>query len=104
KLFSIICRADNAWGQHSPKLRGNVFLRRLPNSDRIVALSARSPWLQCLLRYDEQEECFICPCHLHEHYGLDGLRLSSNHTPGDLESLEVKVCDGQVWVLSAVEE
>ena len=98
KLYLLTYRSRNAWENRAPRPMGSVFLRHLPDTERVVALSAISPWMACQLKYNEEQNCFSCVGHLHEDYDLLGRRLGSHPASRDMDALDVEVRDGKIWV------
>jgi hypothetical protein len=97
--YPLLQVSRDAWEFRDPKPVGSVYLRRLPNTNSVVAFSAASPHLACQLRYDEEKKCFSSCCFLNEDFDLLGHRLGSDHpAPRDMDQFETSVRDGQVWV------
>jgi menaquinol-cytochrome c reductase iron-sulfur subunit len=97
--YPLLQVSRDAWETHAPQPVSSAYLRRLPNSDRVVALSAMSPWSACHLVFNQEQDCFSSCCHLHDDYDLLGRRLGSDHPARrDMDQLETVIRDGQVWV------
>lgn len=74
---------------------GPVMLEKADNEVR--ALSAICTHLGCTVQWHPEEKNFICPCH-QGIYDFNG-NVVSGPPPRSLEKLQVKVRDGQVFVL-----
>ncbi len=97
KWFPVMVSRSDAWENHPAQPVGSVYLRRLPDTGEVVALSSLSPWLGCQVEYDDEQVCFRYPCHCEE-YDLDGRRVGANPAPRDLDALDVVVHDNKVLV------
>jgi cytochrome b6-f complex iron-sulfur subunit len=66
-----------------------------------VALSAVCTHLGCVLRWKEDAQLFNCPCHNADFNSEGVIQPTPDYpwTPPPLPVLQVKVEDGQVWVL-----
>ncbi len=98
KLFPVTRSQRDAWASRPTQTLGSVYLRRLPDSEQIVAIGAVSPWLGCPIEYLDEFKCFRCPCHHHEDYDLEGHRIGASPAPRDLDTLEIAVRDDEVLV------
>jgi cytochrome b6-f complex iron-sulfur subunit len=74
---------------------GPVMLEKTGNEIR--ALSAVCTHLGCIIQWDAGGKKFICPCH-RGMYDING-NVLSGPPPRPLEKIEVKLRDGQVFVL-----
>ena len=97
ELFHVSVANRDAWERRPNKPVGSIYLRRRPDSETVVALSTRSPWLGCLIEYDEQRSLFRCSCH-HEDYDLDGRRIDPSPAPRDLDRMRVSLRGNEIWV------
>ncbi len=78
---------------HLPE--GPVMLEK--EDKEVRALSAVCTHLGCIVQWHPKARKFICPCH-HGVYDFNGTVLSGP-PPRPLEKLQVKLRDGQVFVL-----
>jgi Rieske Fe-S protein len=91
----VIGEQEDAWTK-SPAVRlGTVWLRVLPN-EQVAAWNAECPHLGCKVGYQEEKDCFACPCH-DSAFALDGAVLGGP-APRSMDPLETRVRDGQVEV------
>jgi cytochrome b6-f complex iron-sulfur subunit len=74
---------------------GPVMLEKADNEIR--AVSAICTHLGCTVQWHPEEKKFICPCH-QGIYDFNG-NVLSGPPPRPLEKLQVKVRDGQIFVL-----
>jgi cytochrome b6-f complex iron-sulfur subunit len=85
--------ADGVRLLHLPE--GPVMLEKTDNGVR--AFSAVCTHLGCIIQWHPEAKQFICPCHGGK-YNLNG-DVVSGPPPRPLEKIEVKLRDGQVFVL-----
>jgi hypothetical protein len=89
----------DAWIRYPDQLAGYVFLRRSPDNNEVVALSAtHHPVYKVPLRFDRQRRSFESVCWLDHSYSLTGKYLGTIPDRQDLAQYEVRVIDGYVWV------
>jgi len=101
--FAIIDDKKDAWMTIPDQNIGTLFLRK--TGDSVQALHALCPHAGCMVQLGicknpktgENEELFSCPCHV-AFFDLDGTRIGVNASPRNLDSLEVKIEDGWVFV------
>ena len=93
---TVVERQRDAWTWMPERKLGYVFLRRVPETDEVVALSQLT-WYGAIVRYDAAIRMFDDPCRLDWHFDLDGKCLAD---PGwsDLLKLEVQIRDGSVYI------
>lgn len=94
----------DAWNFYPDQRVGTVFLRRMPDSDEVVALNATCPHLGCPVGFRVGQNRFHCPCH-NSGFEVDGQRIDpmpggkTNPAPRALDGLEVEVTEqGDVLV------
>jgi nitrite reductase/ring-hydroxylating ferredoxin subunit len=100
--FSVVDDKKDAWTTLSNQKIGSLFLRKTGES--VQAFHSLCPHAGCMIQTGikknpqtgTEEELFYCPCHA-AHFDLDGKRLDGV-SPRDLDSLEVKVENGKVFV------
>ena len=108
KLVQVITDRTDAWSRFPAEPIGSVFLRRAAENE-VEAFQAKCPHAGCTIQYqaakaseesksDEPLGKFFCPCHAAA-FGLAGERLDEvSASPRDMDSLEVDIRDGEVWV------
>lgn len=103
RKFVIVDDVKDAWTTQPNKKIGAVFLYKTDN-EQVKAFHSVCPHAGCVVeagvrknpQTNQDEPLFYCPCHA-AHFALDGKRLDAV-SPRDLDSLEVEVKDGKVWV------
>jgi Rieske Fe-S protein len=88
---------QDGWAYASTKML--AYVRR--DGDNVVALSAVCTHLGCNVRFDEERNEFICPCHAGV-YDFNGKNIAGP-PPHPLAPLPVKVEDGVVLVYNKQE-
>jgi len=108
QLVQVITDRTDAWSRFPAEPIGSVFLRRAAENE-VEAFQAKCPHAGCTIQYqaakaseesksDEPLGKFFCPCHAAA-FGLAGERLDEvSASPRDMDSLEVDIRDGEVWV------
>lgn len=100
--FSVVGDKEDAWIKQASQKIGSVFLSKI--GDEIKAFHTLCPHAGCMVsvgmkknpKSGQEEELFFCPCHA-AHFALDGERLDGV-SPRNLDSLEVKIENGLVFV------
>jgi cytochrome b6-f complex iron-sulfur subunit len=99
KLVEVLAGTPNDIPANGVRLvqlaEGPVMLEKAENEVR--AFSAICTHLGCTVQWHPEEKKFICPCH-QGIYGMNG-EVQSGPPPRPLEKLQVKLRDGQVYVL-----
>jgi len=87
----------DVWTWQSERTLGYIFLRRVPETGDVVALSEITQY-GTRVKYDCSGRRFEDPCRLDWHFDLDGKCLPD---PGrsDLQKSEVQVRDGSVYIV-----
>lgn len=97
KKFSILADRDDAWNHFPNQPIGSVLLRRTAE-DEVLAINVVCPHAGCSVQYEAADDKLYCPCH-RASFDLSGKRLdATSPSPRDLDTLQVKITDGQVWV------
>jgi nitrite reductase/ring-hydroxylating ferredoxin subunit len=99
---SIVDDKKDAWTTLPQQKIGSLFLRRV--GDVVQAFHSLCPHAGCMVQVGikenpktkVEEELFYCPCHA-AYFDLDGNRLDAV-APRDMDSLEVEIKDGRVFV------
>jgi menaquinol-cytochrome c reductase iron-sulfur subunit len=102
KKFFIVDDKTDAWTTLPQQKIGSLFLRKVGKT--VQAFHSLCPHAGCMIQLGHREnpqtkveqELFYCPCH-GACFDLDGKRLNTV-PPRDMDSLEVEVKDGQVYV------
>jgi len=100
--FFIVDTKKDAWTTLPQQKIGSLFLRKV--GETVLALHSLCPHAGCMIQLGQkenpqtkaEEELFYCPCH-GAYFDLDGKRLNTV-PPRDMDSLEVEVKDGHVFV------
>jgi Rieske Fe-S protein len=95
RAFKVVADLQDFWNKFPNAEIGSVYLRRT-TSGEITCFTARCPHLGCTVHYEPAGEEFVCPCH-ESSFGLDGHR-SNQIPPRDMDALDVRVNDGEIWV------
>jgi nitrite reductase/ring-hydroxylating ferredoxin subunit len=100
--FSIVDDKKDAWTTIPQQKIGTLFLRKV--GDTVQAFHSLCPHAGCMLQVGvktnpktkAEEELFYCPCHA-AYFDLSGKRLDAV-APRDMDSLDVEVKEGRVFV------
>ena len=100
--FTIVDDKKDAWMTLPQQKIGTFFLRK--TGETVQAFHSLCPHAGCMLQMGSKtnpktgtdEELFYCPCHA-AHFDLEGKRLDTV-APREMDSLEVKIEDGRVFV------
>ncbi len=93
--FTVYDDKQDAWNFFPHQQVGTVWLRRT-DAGEIQCFNTRCPHLGCTVDYKSVEKTYFCPCHTSS-FDLDGKKLNAI-PPRGMDSLEVKVLDGNVLV------
>jgi nitrite reductase/ring-hydroxylating ferredoxin subunit len=101
--FTIIDDKKDAWMTLPDQKIGTFYLRKIGND--VQAFHSLCPHAGGMIQFgicknpktDESEELFSCPCHA-AFFDLNGARIGINASPRDMDSLEIKIEEGQVFV------
>ena len=100
RRFPVVADRRDAWTQYRNVPIGSVYLRRTPDG-QIEALNTICPHLGCFVNFDEQADCFKCPCH-NSFFKLDGAIIEPSPSPRAMDTLEFeeRPDDGttEIWV------
>ncbi len=92
---AVLADRVDAWNRHPRQPIGTVWLRKLPDGS-VAAWTSICPHLGCAVDFRRAQGDFFCPCHTST-FDLDGKRLN-RIPPRDMDSLEVRVQDDQIWI------
>jgi Rieske Fe-S protein len=90
RLFPVIADRDDAWTRYTNQPVGAVYLRRLPGTDQVQALSATCPHAGCFVALKPERKEFQCPCHTSA-FQLDGERVMPCVAPRAMDELKCQV-------------
>lgn len=95
--FAVVADKSDAWNKLTDVPIGAVYLRRVAGG-KVQALNVVCPHAGCFVTYQKEHKDYLCPCH-DSRFALDG-SISSKNSPSfrGLDSLDVDVVDGQVFV------
>ena len=96
RAFPVIDQRVDQWSRYPREKIGEVFLVRDSAEAAPRCYTATCPHLGCSVDYKPQQGEFRCPCHASA-FAVDGAVLSGP-SPRPLDTLDVDVQDGQVWV------
>ena len=98
RKFAVVASRTDAWNRFPRVPVGAVFVRRT-GPRKIEAFNVACPHAGCLVDFDEDNKCYLCPCH-NSKFTLDGvIDDPKSPTPRALDELEVEVRNGaEVWV------
>ena len=93
--FTLRADIHDAWTLYRNRVLGSVYLRLMPNG-QVIAFNDTCTHLGCKVDYQASNKRFFCPCH-QSVFDMDGKK--QNQTPPrDMDSLEVEIRDGEVFV------
>ena len=64
---------------------------------RSFAFNAQCPHASCPVGYDQKQNRYLCPCHKSS-FGIGGERSDGSPAARDLDTLDVQIRNGDVWV------
>lgn len=94
-LFQVIGTKVDAWTTYPQTSLGAVYVRQRSDGG-LLAFNARCTHLGCSVSYRPDQQKYVCPCHTSA-FNLDGQR-TNEIPPRNLDELEVKIVDNEVWV------
>jgi menaquinol-cytochrome c reductase iron-sulfur subunit len=95
QIFTVYDDTVDAWNKFANQPVGRVFLRKLPDGS-VSAFNVRCPHLGCAVDYRPSQNDYLCPCHMSA-FDLEGHK-KNEIPPRNLDSLDVKVKNAEVWV------
>jgi Rieske Fe-S protein len=96
QVFKIIADRKDAWNTFPKDAIGAVYLTRM-EGDQVRAFSVTCPHAGCQVDWRATKKAYHCPCH-NSSFAADGARAPESPSARDLDSLDVKIEDGAVWV------
>jgi menaquinol-cytochrome c reductase iron-sulfur subunit len=97
QLYQVLAEPTEAWLKFSRRAIGSVFLMRTAERE-VRAFNAACPHVSGPITWREDTRDFYCPLH-ESRFSPEGARLAANSpSPRDLDTLEVELRDGEVWV------
>lgn len=94
--FPVIAERVDQWSRYPREKIGEVFLIRNSADEKPICFTATCPHLGCAVDFKPNQGEFRCPCHTSA-FAVDG-QVLSGPSPRPLDTLEVEVRDGQVYV------
>ena len=94
QLVTIVTDKVDAWSGFPDQPVGSIWLRRI--GDQVIAFNTVCPHLGCAIEHRTAQNDFFCPCHAST-FDIDGEKVNSI-PPRDMDSLEVKLESGQIFV------
>lgn len=95
--FTIKADQVDAWNLFKDRTIGTVYLRKIAGATNpVIAFTDVCPHLGCKISYQSSAHQYFCPCHAST-FDLEGTKLNKI-PPRNMDELETKVVDGQVWV------
>lgn len=93
----FVLRADklDAWNLFKNQTIGTVYVRKMPG-DKLLAFNDTCPHLGCKVEFQENQKCFLCPCHASA-FSLDG-EPTNKIPPRPLDRLAYKTENGEIWI------
>lgn len=97
RRVTVVMERSDGWTRESAVPVGAVYLRRLAGG-AVQALHSVCPHAGCFVDYHATRGMFFCPCH-NSTFATDGsINDPASPSPRGMDSLEVEVKDGEVWV------
>lgn len=96
QAFKIIADRKDAWNTFPKDAIGSVFLS-LVGPHEVRAFNVTCPHAGCAVDWRATKKAYHCPCH-NSSFEADGARDPKSPSARDLDSLEVKIYEGAVWV------
>lgn len=96
QAFKIIADRKDAWNTFPKDAIGSVYLTRIGENE-VRAFNVTCPHAGCAVDWRATKQAYHCPCH-NSSFEADGKRDPKSPSARDLDSLEVRVEDGVVFV------
>ena len=96
RLFQVFVERTDAWTRHPRSAVGAVFLERL-DEKTVRAFQSACPHLGCAVEWRGEDRHFFCPCH-NSAFERDGAIIAPSPAARGLDTLEVEIREGEVWV------
>jgi menaquinol-cytochrome c reductase iron-sulfur subunit len=98
RRFAVVADQDDAWTHYRQVPIGSVYLRRKKSDGKVEALNTTCPHAGCFVNFDQQADCFKCPCH-NSFFKLDGAIIEPSPSPRAMDTLPVdEKPNGEIWV------
>jgi menaquinol-cytochrome c reductase iron-sulfur subunit len=95
--FTIKADLVDAWNLFKDRTIGTVYLRKIPAAvNSVIAFTDVCPHLGCKITYQSSAHQYFCPCHAST-FDLEGAKINKI-PPRNMDELETKVINGEVWV------
>lgn len=102
QLFRVVAERKDGWTRHPLTGIGSVFVQRLTEglaSEDFRVFNASCPHLGCAVEFLSGDGNFSCPCHSSTFAQTGEVLNPDSPSPRGLDSLEVEVRDGELWVV-----
>ncbi len=97
RKFPVIASRTDAWNKSPDVPIGAVYLRRR-GADAVEAFNVVCPHAGCFVDFKPESKTYLCPCH-NSTFELSGaVNDPKSPSPRGLDSLQVEVRNGEVWV------
>jgi len=95
QYVKVLADRNDAWTYFHDEPIGAVYLRRV--GEEVIAFNVACPHAGCAVDFDRRADTFQCPCH-NSSFSLEGQRSANSPSPRNLDTLQVKIEAGVVWV------
>lgn len=96
QAFKIIADRKDGWNTFPKDAIGTVYLSRVGPGE-VLAFNVTCPHAGCAVDWRAAKKAYHCPCH-NSSFAANGTRDPKSPSARDLDSLEVKIVEGVVWV------
>lgn len=93
--FKVVADHVDAWTYFPNEPVGSIYLRKV--GENVIAFHTTCPHAGCAVDFHSGKNAFHCPCH-NSSFTLEGERSADSPSARDLDTLDVKVTVGIVWV------
>jgi Rieske Fe-S protein len=97
QAFKIIADRKDAWNTYPQDAIGAVYLQRVGANNEVRAFNVSCPHAGCAVDWRPTKELYHCPCH-NSSFAADGHRDPKSPSARNLDSLDVRVVEGVVFV------
>jgi quinol---cytochrome c reductase iron-sulfur subunit, bacillus type len=96
QAFKVIADRKDAWNTYPKDAIGAVYLQKV-GAREVRAFNVSCPHAGCAVDWRATRETYHCPCH-NSSFAADGTRDPKSPSARDLDSLDVRVDEGVVFV------
>jgi menaquinol-cytochrome c reductase iron-sulfur subunit len=95
---TIVGDRRDSWTDYRNEPIGAIFLVADADGKSVKAFNATCPHAGCSVAFQEERQCFLCPCHTSA-FDLKGEAIS-DVPPRGMDSLKCEIRDqGEIWVM-----